>query len=123
MTQPPPVPLEIDRSSETEVRIVWADGHRSEFSARSLRLLCPCAECVEETTGRRILDPRTVPADVRALSASLVGRYAVEFDWSDGHATGIYSYVLLRWACPCEECRAAAEAAAETGPGAREGAR
>ena len=96
MANPQPVPLEIDRSPETEVRIAWADGHRSVFPARSLRLLCPCAECVEETTGRRILDPRTVPEDVRALAASLVGRYAVEIDWSDGHSTGIYTWEYLR---------------------------
>lgn len=97
------IPLEIDRSSETEIRIRWADGHETVFPARRLRLACPCAGCVDETTGIRILDPDTVPVDVRALGARLVGRYGVEFDWSDGHRTGIYTFTGLRADCPC--CR------------------
>jgi DUF971 family protein len=99
-----PSPVEIDRSSETEVRIVWADGHRTVYPARILRLLCPCAGCVDESSGVRILDPATVPADVRATGIRMVGRYAVEFDWSDGHHTGIYTFESLRWFCPCSEC-------------------
>ncbi|MBD3162449.1 MAG: DUF971 domain-containing protein, partial [Candidatus Latescibacteria bacterium] len=87
---PDPVPVEIDRSSETEIRIEWSDGHETVYPARVLRLLCPCADCVDEATGVRTLDPATVPQDVRALGIRLVGRYAVEFDWSDGHGTGIY---------------------------------
>ena len=33
-----------------------------------------------------------------------VGAYAVQFVWSDGHSTGIYSWELLRASCPCQEC-------------------
>jgi DUF971 family protein len=51
--------------------------------------------CVEETTGRPLLDPATVPADVRPLKVALVGAYAIRIDWSDGHSTGIYPYELL----------------------------
>ena len=61
------MPLEIDRSAETEVRILWSDGRESRFAARALRLLCTCAECVHELTGERILDPDSVPEDVRAM--------------------------------------------------------
>ena len=100
-------PVEIDRSAETEIRIEWRDGHRTIYAARSLRLLCPCAECVDESTGRRILDPDTVPADVRAKSARMIGRYAVEFRWSDGHDTGFYTFENLRRLCPCDGCREA----------------
>ena len=99
------MPTEIDRSSETEVRVRWADGHESVWSARALRLLCPCAQCVDEVTGEPLLDPATVPDDMRALGARLVGRYAVEFAWSDDHSTGMYTFELLRENCPCEECR------------------
>ena len=38
--------------------------------------------------------------------AEPVGHYAVRFDFSDGHGTGIYSFEYLRRVCPCEECRA-----------------
>ena len=89
-------PVEIDRSTETEVRIRWADGHETVYPARRLRLMCPCADCVDEVSGVRTLDPETVPEDIRALAARLVGRYGVEFDWSDGHGTGIYTFETLR---------------------------
>ena len=42
----------------------------------------------------------------KPVRAEAVGRYAIRFDWSDGHMHGIYSWELLRELCPCEECRA-----------------
>jgi DUF971 family protein len=46
-----------------------------------------------------------VPDDVRAVGSSMVGRYAVSFDWSDGHSSGIYSYDYLLELCECENCK------------------
>jgi DUF971 family protein len=57
--------------------------------------------CVEETTGRALLDPATVPPDVRPLKIALVGAYAIRIEWSDGHGTGIYTYEILWRLCPC----------------------
>jgi DUF971 family protein len=82
-------------------------GHVALFGARSLRLACPCAECVEEMTGRPLLDPARVPDDVRPISVSLVGAYGLQIRWSDGHGTGIYTYDRLQAACPCPLCRSA----------------
>ncbi len=98
------LPVEIDRSSETAVKIEWQDSHRSDYPARILRLLCPCADCVDESTGIRILNPDSVPVDVRAVGIRMVGRYAVEITWSDGHDTGFYSFETLRRLCSCSEC-------------------
>ena len=64
--------------------------------ARPLRLACPCAECVEEMTGQQILDPARVPMDVRPAQLELVGSYALRVRWSDGHATGLYTWAKLR---------------------------
>jgi len=90
------------------IEIHWTEsGHVGLFSARDLRLLCQCAACVEEMTGRPMLDPGTVPDDIRALAVRLVGAYAVHFQWSDGHATGIYPWERLFAACPCADCEAA----------------
>jgi ATP-binding protein involved in chromosome partitioning len=86
------------------LRIRWADGHVSEFEPRYLRLRCRCAGCIEEMTGRPLLDPRSVAAEVHPRAIRYVGRYAIRFDWSDGHETGIYPFELLRAACPCAEC-------------------
>lgn len=88
----------------SKLRIEWADGHVSEYSPRYLRLRCPCAGCIDELSGRPRLDPASVPADVYPVGIEYVGRYALRFDWSDGHSTGIYPFELLRRICPCEEC-------------------
>lgn len=82
-------------------------GHRALYPARALRLSCPCAECVEEMSGRQLLDPARVPAEVRPLRLHLVGGYGLRIDWSDGHNTGIYTFERLRRECPCPRCSAA----------------
>ena len=99
------IPQRIHRG-EGEIVVTWDASHVATFSARDLRLKCPCAQCVEEMTGRPLLDPTTVPDDVTALGIGLVGSYAVRIDWSDGHGTGIYTYEMLRVLCPCERCMA-----------------
>jgi ATP-binding protein involved in chromosome partitioning len=84
------------RVSDGLVEIRWSDGHRSRYANRDLRLGCPCAVCVDEWTGEGRLDPEAVRQDVRPLEIHPVGRYALQFSWSDGHASGIYSYDRLR---------------------------
>jgi DUF971 family protein len=91
-------------ADERRLRIEWADGHVSEYNPRYLRLACPCAGCIEEMTGRPLLDAETIPADVYMTGVRYVGRYALRFDWSDGHNTGIYPFDKLRDMCRCDEC-------------------
>lgn len=78
------------------LRIVWRDGAVHEYEPRDIRLACPCAGCVDEFTGRPILDPASVAADIKPVSIEYVGRYALKFTWPDGHDTGIYPYDLMR---------------------------
>jgi DUF971 family protein len=59
---------------------------------------------VDEMTGERTLRPESVPEGVHPLAIRYVGRYALGFDWSDGHTTGIYPFEYLRDLCPCAEC-------------------
>jgi DUF971 family protein len=47
-------------------------------------------------TGIRTLRPEQVPEGVYPTAIEYVGRYALQFNWSDGHSTGIYSYDYLR---------------------------
>ena len=101
------MPVEIRRVENREVHILWADGHRTVFTNKYLRENCPCAACVNEFTGERVLRPESIRSEIRAEEISLVGRYAVQFRWSDGHSTGIYSFDKLRAECACESCRPA----------------
>jgi len=36
----------------------------------------------------------------RAQSATQVGNYAIQINFTDGHSTGIFSYDYLRLMCP-----------------------
>lgn len=98
-------PVEIRRVENRELHILWDDGHRTVFTNTHLRESCPCAACVNEFTGERVLRPDAVRPDIRAEGISLVGRYAIQIRWSDGHSTGIYSFEKLRADCRCEACR------------------
>lgn len=102
-----PVPDEITRSGEHDIGIRWRDGHESIYPARYLRLKCPCAGCVDEWTGQRILRGDDIPEDVVPESLELVGRYGVRIRWSGGHSDGIFTFQLLRDLCPCNECQPA----------------
>lgn len=100
-----PIPQRIHRD-DREIVVTWTADHVSHYPARWLRLRCHCAACREELSGRPLLDPASVPADVRPLVVQLVGGYAIRIDWSDGHGTGIYTYEYLEHICPCEGCAA-----------------
>jgi DUF971 family protein len=47
-------------------------------------------------TGRRMLTPAMVPNDVHPTEIHYVGRYALQFVWSDGHRTGIFPFEYMR---------------------------
>jgi DUF971 family protein len=91
-----PEPRAVDLLSPERLRIEWKDDAVTEFAARQLRLACPCAVCVEEGTGRKILNDDSVPQDIGLIEVELVGRYALCFEWTDHHRTGIFSWIYLR---------------------------
>jgi DUF971 family protein len=91
------LPEEITPTEDARrLRIRWRDGVVSEYEPRLLRLRCPCAGCVDEMTGLRTLRPGDVPPKVYPEAIQYVGRYALQFQWSDGHTTGIYDFQYLR---------------------------
>lgn len=89
-------PIGIAQAGPDRLRIDWKDGHRSLYPVRLLRLACRCASCIEEMTGRPLLREEDVPEEVRPVSISPVGRYGIQIRWTDGHATGIYTFEYLR---------------------------
>ena len=103
-----PAGIQIDRT-ERLVKIVWNDDHKSSYPFDGLRNVCPCVEC---RGGHNYMggppDRKTVllsPAtDISVENVQQAGSYALQFQWSDGHWTGIYTWEFLRSACPCPEC-------------------
>jgi ATP-binding protein involved in chromosome partitioning len=89
-------PIGFLRRDSRTLSILWEDGHRDDFDVRDLRLTCHCALCVEEMSGRKLLDPKTIRSDVSPRKIVSIGNYAIQFSWSDGHNTGIYSFKDLR---------------------------
>ncbi len=89
-------PTKISEESDNELLISWSDNTDSLYNARSLRIQCPCAGCIDEWTGEKRLDESKIPEEITFTKISLVGRYALNFVFSDGHDTGIYSFDLLR---------------------------
>lgn len=100
---PTPTTIEQDAAARALV-VTWGDGHQSRYGYRLLRQCCPCAVCVHEWTGAQLLDPARVPADIVPKDVARVGAYALRVTWSDGHATGIYTFPFLRSLCDCETC-------------------
>ncbi len=84
-------PREIMQEGDASLRVTWGDGRA-----------CPCAQCVNEFTGERVLRPEAVSDALLMENVELVGRYALTFRWSDGHETGIYSFRYLRQLCEGE---------------------
>jgi DUF971 family protein len=106
-----PMDVKVHVTTGDGVEVTWSDGHLSRYPFHYLRDLCPCALCNDEreknarvglSTGGAVL-PMFKPR-VTAKGANAVGNYAIQIQFSDGHATGIYSYEHLREICPCEAC-------------------
>ncbi|MHB8754145.1 MAG: gamma-butyrobetaine hydroxylase-like domain-containing protein [Candidatus Acidiferrales bacterium] len=108
-----PMDVKVHVSTGAGVDITWSDAHTSHYDFSYLREHCPCATCKEghdkkpaaaaETTISSATLPLFKPK-VTARAAAAVGNYAVQIEFTDGHATGIYSFGHLREICPCEAC-------------------
>jgi DUF971 family protein len=110
-----PTDIHADRPAR-RLTIEWADGHRSSYDLTSLRWLCPCAFCRGEAgqPGWLDSDPTLSEEQLTLSDVALVGHYAIQPYWADGHSSGFYSFEHLRRNCPCAEdtARRLAEAAA-----------
>jgi DUF971 family protein len=110
-----PTDVKVRVSTGEGVEITWSDGHASRYDFPYLRDHCPCALCNDEREKKaRIGSPGAAVAAtavlpmfkprVTAKGATAVGSYAIQIEFSDSHATGIYSFEHLREICPCAEC-------------------
>jgi DUF971 family protein len=95
----PLLPKRIDQHDPRHFRIEWTDKRNYLVPFVEVRFNCPCAGCVDEHTGVRTLRREEVPPAVRPENISLVGRYALQINWSDQHRSGMFSFDQLRKIC------------------------
>jgi DUF971 family protein len=110
-TSPQPTGITANRQTRAVI-ITWDDGHTSTIPFGLLRAACPCASC---RGGHEYMKPdpdedvftALLPdsPQTRIERVEPVGSYAINIQWQDGHAFGIYNWNYLRKLCPCAECR------------------
>ena len=94
LTKSVPLPTEIKLHQKSRVlEIAFADGATFRLPCEFLRVYSPSAEVRGHGPGQEVL--QTGKKDVEISRIEPVGQYAVQLHFSDGHATGIYSWDLL----------------------------
>ena len=97
----PIYPLEIDLKRDEALTIRWSDGRVSVYPVGLLRRLSPSADSRQQRE-ELAKNPLAVLPDsksrgpLRAEDLELVGHYAMRVRFSDGHATGLYTWAYLR---------------------------
>lgn len=82
-----------------ELAVAWNDGVESYLPLEMLRRACPCAACGGEpdVLGHVVRPEVTYTAQSFELRGwSVVGGYAIQPTWADGHGTGLYTFPYLR---------------------------
>jgi DUF971 family protein len=82
-----------------ELALAWNDETESYFNLEFLRRACPCAACGgEPDVLGDVSRPHVTYTDksFQLVGFDLVGGYALQPRWADGHSSGIYSFTYLR---------------------------
>jgi DUF971 family protein len=92
--KPARVPTEIKLHQKSRMmEVSFESGERFELSYEFLRVHSPSAEVRGHGPGQEVL--QTGKKDIDIVAIEPVGTYAVQPRFSDGHATGIYSWEYL----------------------------
>lgn len=87
-----PVRIVVHQASRV-LEVGYADGRSFRLPFEFLRVYSPSAEVRGHGPGQEVL--QTGKAEVGIDSLETVGHYAIQPKFSDGHATGIYSWDYL----------------------------
>lgn len=87
-----------------EITITWPDDTTTVVNNFALRASCPCALCVNEMTGKKILKEADVRPDIAPETLRVVGNYALQVSWNDGHDSGLFSWEHLRNVAEATAC-------------------
>lgn len=106
-----PTGITVDRTRQV-LRVSWSDDHTSDYPWAGLRAACPCVHCrgghaamgAPPDPGIIHLSPPLPEDAIRLRQVQLAGNYALQVEWDDGHAYGLYQWAYLRDLCPCPKC-------------------
>lgn len=88
-------PTKIERTDGDKLKFTWNDGYENIFTLKFLRDNCPCATCSAEREEKHFIKLKTSD-QYEIKEINLVGNYAIQITWDDGHNTGIYTFDYLR---------------------------
>lgn len=104
-TKTRPTGITLDKTAGV-LNITWSDGAACNYPLPQLREACPCVECRggHSRMGREF-DPDNIlvlipKRSYKVEKLELVGNYALQPVWDDGHSSGIYTWDYLRRLCP-----------------------
>ncbi len=92
-------PVELNRTTDYQLQIVWSDGRQQSMPVRWLREQCPCAHCREKALAPNQGLPIVSAAELmplEILGMQPVGNYGFNLRFSDGHSSGIYTVDWFR---------------------------
>ena len=87
--------------TESYLEIIWSDNRVCRYPLSHLREACPCVEC---RGGHANMGAHNDPDDILKLTPArsykvedlqLIGNYALQPVWDDGHNSGLYTWEYL----------------------------
>jgi len=90
-------PLKIKVVEKRILYILWNDNLQTTIELTKLRKICPCALCEKDRENK---DKKIIPImntdEITVSDIQLVGNYALNIKWKDGHNSGYYNYNFIR---------------------------
>ena len=91
-TTPQPIAITVHQQSRV-LEVGFADGRIFRIPFELMRVYSPSAEVQGHGAGQEVL--QTGKREVEVVTLEAVGNYAVQPTFSDGHASGIFSWDYL----------------------------
>ncbi|MFQ3200080.1 MAG: DUF971 family protein [Zhongshania sp.] len=85
------------RKQSQQLEISYASGEQFSLNSEFLRVHSPSAEVRGHGAGQETLQTGKLKVEITELIP--VGNYALQLVFSDGHGSGIFSWVYLRELC------------------------
>ena len=90
-----------------ELAIAWNDSTESFLRLDFLRRACPCAACGGEPDVLGNIERPNVtytPLSFFLRGFQVIGGYALQPTWADGHGTGLYTFPYLQRLAATSTC-------------------